>query len=181
MPRRQTPRRPKKQNQQYLTLNAAIGIVGVLLLGFIYSFSQNSSHRGIPIEVKFPESDEPRRLAAEIHDLNPVQDIKVEVLNGCGIKGIAAKAAEYLLLEHQIDVIRADNADNHNYEKTLIIQRNEKFNSLKKVVEAFGVYLTDSTRIQVIPDESIGVDVTVILGKDYTSFAELNTYISANY
>ena len=93
MPRKQTTRKPKKQNQQYLTLNAAIGIVGVLLLGFIYSFSQNSSHRGIPIDVKFPESDEPRRLAAEIHDLNPVQNIKVEVLNGCGIKGIAAKAA----------------------------------------------------------------------------------------
>ena len=71
MPRKKTPRRPKKQNQQYLTLNAAIGIVGVLLLGFIYSFSQNSLHRGIPIEVNFPKSDEPRRLAAEIHDLNP--------------------------------------------------------------------------------------------------------------
>ena len=40
MPRKQTLRKPKKQNQQYLTLNAAIGIVGVLLLGFIYSFSQ---------------------------------------------------------------------------------------------------------------------------------------------
>ena len=64
MPRKKTPRRPKKQNQQYLTLNAAIGIVGVLLLGFIYSFSQNSLHRGIPIEVNFPKSDEPRRLAA---------------------------------------------------------------------------------------------------------------------
>ena len=52
---------------------------------------------------------------------------------------------------------------------------------LAVVVEAFGVYLTDSTRVQVIPDESIGVDVTVILGKDYNSFAELNSYISANY
>ena len=41
------------------------------------------------------------------------------------------------------------------------------------------MYLGDSTRIKIIPDESLGVDVTIILGKDYTSFAELNNYISA--
>ncbi len=94
MPRKKTFRRQKKQNQPSLTLNAAIGIVGVLLLGFIYSFSQNSSHRGIPMEVNLPKNHEPKRLAAEIHDLNQVQDKKVEVLNGCGIKSIAAKTAE---------------------------------------------------------------------------------------
>ena len=51
--------------------------------------------------------------------------------------------------------------------------------SLKKIVESFGVYLGDSTRIKIIPDESLGVDVTIIIGKDYTSFSELNNYISA--
>ena len=101
MAKKRARHRPKKQNQQHITLNTAIGIVGVLLLGFIYSFSQNSSHRGVPIEVKFPKNDEPRKLAVEVHDLNPVHNIKVEVLNGCGIKGIAAKTAKYLLLEHQ--------------------------------------------------------------------------------
>ena len=75
----------------------------------------------------------------------------------------------------------SDNADHHNYEKTLIIQRNEKVKSLKKIVEAFGIYIKDSTRVQVLPDESLGVDVTVILGQDYTSFAELSDYISAKY
>jgi hypothetical protein len=75
----------------------------------------------------------------------------------------------------------SDNADHHNYEKTLIIQRNEKVKSLKKIVEAFGIYIKDSTRVQILPDESLGVDVTVILGQDYTSFAELSNYISAKY
>ena len=92
---------------------------------------------------------------------------------------IALKTTEYLRTK-QIDVINSDNADNHNYKNTLIIQRNENVKSLKKIVESFGMYLGDSTRIKIIPDESLGVDVTIILGKDYTSFAELNNYISAN-
>ena len=131
MTNKKTRRRPKKQNQQDLTLNAAIGIVGILLLGFIYSFSQSSSNRGIPIEVNFPKNNEPRKLAADVHDLNPIQNIKVEVLNGCGIKGIAAKTAKFLLLEYQVDVVRADNADNHDYAHTLIILRNEKLEALE--------------------------------------------------
>lgn len=179
MPRKKTFRRQKKQNQQYLTLNAAIGIVGVLLLGFIYSFSQNSSHRGVPIEVNFPKSDEPRKLAAEIHDLNPVQDIKVEVLNGCGIKGIAAKAAEYLLLEHQIDVIRADNADNHNYQNTLLILRNEKLDAIELIRKSFGIAQNNDTVVQTKPDESLGVDLTIIIGKDIHTYSNIFDFIAS--
>ena len=106
MAKKRARRRLKKQNQKHLTLNTAIGIVGVLLLGFIYSFSQNSSHGRVPIEVKFPNIDEPRKLAVDVHDLNPIHNIKVEVLNGCGIKGIAAKTAKYLLLAHLLDHLR---------------------------------------------------------------------------
>ena len=102
------------------------------------------------------------------------------ILNGCGVSALASKATDFLRTK-QIDVINSDNADHHDYKNTLIIQRNEKFESLKKIVETFGVYLTDSTRVQTLPDESLGVDVTIILGQDYTSFAELNNYISANY
>ena len=52
----------QKSQSQSMTLNAAIGIVGVLLLGFIYSFSRNVTHTGVPIEVTFPKIDS-RRLA----------------------------------------------------------------------------------------------------------------------
>ena len=163
-----------------MALNVAISFAGLILLGFIYSFSQNQLHDGIEIEPTISNTYQQPVLAKDIYIQHQIEDVKVEVLNGCGVTALAAKATEFLR-NKQIDVISSDNADNHNYEKTLIIQRNEKFNSLKKVVEAFGVYLTDSTRVQVIPDESIGVDVTVILCKDYISFAELNSYISANY
>ena len=96
MARKKARRKSKNLNQQDLTLNTAMGIVGLLLLGFIYSFSQNTSHKAIPIEVNFPQEDTPRRLAADVYNENPIQNVKVEVLNGCGIKGIAAKTATFL-------------------------------------------------------------------------------------
>ena len=159
-----------------MTLNAAIGIVGVLLLGFIYSFSRNVIHTGIPIEVTFPKID-PRPLAIEVYQKNPIQNIKVEVLNGCGLKGIAARTADFLRANH-VDVVRSDNADHYDYPNTVIISRNENVESLKAVSRSFGVALDDKTHILTDPDESLGVDVTVILGKDITNFTAISDFIS---
>ena len=159
-----------------MTLNAAIGIVGVLLLGFIYSFSRNVTHTGVPIEVTFPKID-PRPLAVEVYQKNPIQNIKVEVLNGCGLKGIAAQTADFLRANH-VDVVRSDNADHHDYPNTVIISRNENVESLKAVSRSFGVTLDDKTHILTDPDESLGVDVTVILGKDITNFTAISDFIS---
>ena len=170
----------KKNNSELIdiVLNTSIAIAGIILLGFIYSFSKNQMSSGIIMKENFKTSTQPI-LAKEIYIKNPVENVKVEVLNGCGVFALAAKTTEFLRSK-QIDVINSDNADHHNYQNTLIIQRNEKIKSLKKVLEAFGVYLTDSLRIQVLPDESLGVDVTVIIGQDYNSFEDLKNYISAN-
>jgi len=158
-----------------MTLNAAIGIVGVLLLGFIYSFSRNVTHSGVPIEVTFPKI-EVQSLAVEVYQANPIQNIKVEVLNGCGIKGIAARTADFLRT-HQVDVVRSDNADRYDYPNTVIISRNENVESLKAVSRSFGISMNDETHILIVPDESLGVDVTVILGKDIYDFPKLSSLI----
>tara|TARA_B100001250_G_scaffold405696_1_gene423590 strand:+ start:2233 stop:2772 length:540 start_codon:yes stop_codon:yes gene_type:complete len=167
--------RNKKSQSQSITLNAAIGIVGVLLLGYIYSFSQNIAHTGIPIEVTFPKI-EPTRLAKEVYQKNPIQNIKVEVLNGCGLKGVAARTADFLRSNH-VDVVRSDNADHHDYPNTVIISRNENVESLKAVSKSFGINLDNKTHIMTDPDESLGVDVTVILGKDITNFTAISDFI----
>lgn len=133
----------------------------------------------MPIEVSFPESTEPRKLAADVHDLNPIQNIKVEVLNGCGIKGIASKTAEFLLLEHQVDVVRADNADNHNYPNTLIILRNERLEAIELLRKSFGISKGNQTMIQTEPDESLGVDVTIIIGKDINSYSNIFDFMTS--
>ena len=176
MARKKGLHRKKQSQSQSMTLNAAIGIVGVLLLGFIYSFSRNVTHTGVPIEVTFPKID-PRPLAVDVYQKNPIKNIKVEVLNGCGLKGIAARTADFLRANH-VDVVRSDNADHHDYPNTVIISRNENVESLKAVSKSFGLTLDNKTHIMTDPDESLGVDVTVILGKDITNFIAISDFIS---
>ena len=50
------------------------------------------------------------------------KDIRVEVLNGCGEKGIAKKFSDYLINQH-VDVVRSENTPDNNfdYEKTQLI------------------------------------------------------------
>ena len=174
------PLRRKKHSHPYknLPLDIAIGIAGILLLGFIYSLSQNTIHTGVPIKVSFPEIDEPKMLAKELYRADPIKNIKVEILNGCGIKGIAGKTSEFLRSKYRIDVVRSDNADRYDYSKTIIIGRNEDLNKILSVSEAFGLSINNSDHIQHVPDETLGVDVTIILGKDINSFQTISQYIS---
>ena len=174
------PLRRKKNSHPYknLPLDIAIGIAGILLIGFIYSLSQNTIHTGVPIKVTFPEIDTPKMLAKELYSTDPIKNIKVEILNGCGIKGIAARTSEFLRTEHRIDVIRSDNADKYDYSKTIIIGRNENLDKILSVSRAFDISISNTNHIQHIPDETLGVDVTVILGKDINSFPHISAYLS---
>ena len=44
--------------------------------------------------------------------------------------------------------------------------------------KAFDISINDTNHIQHIPDETLGVDVTVILGKDINSLPHISEYIS---
>ena len=172
--------RRKKKSHPYknLPLDIAIGIAGVFLIGFIYSLSQNTVHTGVPIKVKFPEIDSPKMLAKELYSIDPIKNIKVEILNGCGIKGIAAQTSEFLRSKHRVDVVRSDNADRYDYSKTIIIGRNEDLDKILSISNAFGISINNTNHIQHIPDETLGIDVTIILGKDINSIPYIAEYIS---
>ncbi len=106
-------------------INAGIAVMSVLLFAFIFSFSSRQSQSGVPIRaVTFPTTDEVTKLATEIYEANPILDIEVEILNGCGEPGIAARFSEFLR-DKRVDVVRSENADNFDYTKTVLIQRNE--------------------------------------------------------
>ena len=174
------PLRRKKNSHPYknLPLDIAIGIAGILLIGFIYSLSQNTIHTGVPIKVTFPEIDTPKMLAKELYSVDPIKNIKVEILNGCGIKGIAAKTSDFLRSKHRIDVVRSENADKFDYSKTIIIGRNEELDKILSISKAFDISINNTNHIRHVPDETLGVDVTIILGKDINSFPHISEYIS---
>ena len=168
----------KVQISDNVFLNIAIGITGICLIGFIYSFSQNAASDGVPVNVTFQNSED-LTLAVDIYEKKPIKNITVEVLNGCGINGLAAKATDFLRFK-QIDVLKSDNADRYDYLKTQIISRNENTNSLKAVANCFNLSTGDTNHIQINPDESLGVDVTIILGKDINTFEDITAFLS-NY
>ena len=130
-------------------------------------------------ELIFPEISPQHFLAKNVYVEHPNQNIEVEVLNGCGVPFLAAKTTDYLRSKH-FDVVFSGDAKNQLYQHTMILQRNEKIESLKKIADSFGLELDDSKHIIIVPDESLCLDVTVILGVDYRKFVELIEHINAS-
>ena len=115
------------------------------------------------------------KLATEIYESNPLLDIQVEILNGCGTPGIAAKFSE-LLRDKRVDVVRSENADHFEYEKTILIQRNENINGMKHVAQVLGFNIENSDKIITSIDPNLDVDLTLIIGKDFPSIPSIKFY-----
>ena len=158
-------------------LKTYILFVGIVSFGFIYLFSGDLIHQSLTNELIFPVIPPQLMVARQLYVEHPNQSIEVEVLNGCGVSNLAARTTDFLRSK-RFDVVFEGNMENQQYQHTLIILRNEKVESLIKIADSFDIDLTDSTHIQIIPDESLCLDVTVILGEDYKTFAELLDYIS---
>ena len=147
------------------------------MVGFMYLSLGELIPPSLTNELIFPEISPPLILAKNIYVEHPNQNIEVEVLNGCGVPFLAAKTTDFLRSKH-FDVVFSGDAKNQVYQHTMILQRNEKIESLKKITDSFGVELDDSKHVIILPNESLCLDVTVILGEDYRTFAELLDYIS---
>ncbi len=147
------------------------------MFGFIYLSLGELIPPSLTNELIFPVIPPQLMVARQTYVEDPNQSIEVEVLNGCGVANLAARTTDFLRSK-RFDVVFEGNMENQQYQHTLIIQRNEKVESLIKIADSFDIDYTDSTHIQVTPDESLCLDVTVILGADYRKFAELIEHIS---
>ncbi len=89
--------------------------------------------------------------------------VTVEVLNGTSTPLLAARARE-VFLGYGLDVTQPGNADNDGYEYTVVIDRAGAIETANRVAA-----IINCTRVQSSPDEGTdqGVDVTVILGRDF--------------
>jgi anionic cell wall polymer biosynthesis LytR-Cps2A-Psr (LCP) family protein len=89
--------------------------------------------------------------------------LTVEVLNGTKTPGLAMRARE-LLQSYDLEVMPPNNADNDQYQNTVVLDRKGKMDDAKKVAD-----IIKCTRIYSKPDPQLdqAVDVTVILGKDF--------------
>lgn len=95
--------------------------------------------------------------------------IQVEVLNGCGVSGIADKLTDYLRVNY-IDVVNLGNYRSFEIENSIIICRNDKIINAEKVAALVG--LDENSIIQQTNPDYL-LDVTFILGKDYRNLIPL--------
>jgi anionic cell wall polymer biosynthesis LytR-Cps2A-Psr (LCP) family protein len=110
-------------------------------------------------------------LTRDIEDQIAGQSLTVEVLNGTAVNGLAGRTAE-MLRSFGYDVISIQNADNSNYENTVIIHRS---GSDSMVNEFAGIIRCTNISRELITDEpennqlnpEYKADLTLLIGKDF--------------
>ena len=69
--------------------------------------------------------------------------------------------------------MRSENADHFDYEKTMLIQRNENIFGMKHVAEALGFDINNSSQVITAADPNLDVDITLVIGKDFRSISSI--------
>ena len=89
--------------------------------------------------------------------------VSLEVLNGTNVGGLARRAAN-VFQSYGYDVISVANADNAEYERTVVLDRKGKLEVAQRVAN-----LIRCRRVYSRLEETIdmSIDVTIILGADF--------------
>lgn len=105
-------------------------------------------------------------VARNLQFMGPAEDetARVEVLNGSGIAGSASRVAERLRAAG-FEVARTGNAATFDYPQSCIIKRNGKDQPVQRLARLLGC-----TDIREEIAASDGVDVTVIVGRDFQDY-----------
>ncbi len=104
-------------------------------------------------------------------DLNKTSRIiQLEVLNGCGISGIAEKLTNYLR-QKDFDVVQVGNYRSYDIDNTLVVDRTGNKNNALKVAEALGI---DSKNVIQQINNDYFLDVSLIIGKDFNRLKPFN-------
>jgi len=89
-------------------------------------------------------------------------NLKVEVLNGTGMSGLANKLAE-ALRQKGFQVVNVGNADSFNYQETQILDRTEGKQQLVQQIAR----MVGTSRLQQASKETATTDLTIIIGKNF--------------
>ncbi len=101
-----------------------------------------------------------RRATGESDESVPT-GIRVEVLNGSGYDGAARKVA-VALREKGFDVVNIDNAESHDFAKTVVVDRvSSDMRYARLLARRIGC-----GEIVAQPDPSLYLEITVIVGND---------------
>ena len=159
----QTPSKKRKAGQragigvkQSLALKAiylCIGIVFCVNLVFLLSLVERMHYAPATLEKK------PNHPVS--HPGEAETAIKVEVLNGAGVSGIARQMTDYLR-QKGFDVINYGNAESFSFYTTIVLDRIGHRSRAQQVARAIGTETVVEQK-----NTYLALDVTMILGRDF--------------
>jgi len=155
-------------------------VLAVLAVGFV--ISAISTRSGVQLTFTSEElTDRSRLLAVPLatdyaeEGQEPTEDrIVLEVLNGIGISGLANEFTDFLR-DQGFDVVRFTNAQRFDYPRTLVINRGDDFEQAQLVARSLGL---ENAAVENMPDPSLQLDVTVVLGQDYNTLTSYRAIMS---
>jgi len=137
-------------------LNAAllVGVLGVGVLAY-----------ALITRTTAPQVDPSRTTRAATSDSTALVGdvIQVEVRNGCGIDGVAARTTQFLR-DQGFDVVEVGNHDSFNVQTSRVVDRIGNPESARKVARALGL---PEARVRQEVRPELYLDASVIIGRDY--------------
>ncbi len=109
------------------------------------------------------EIDHPELISQEEIDKIDWSKLKIDVLNGCGVAGVAAKAEKWLT-KRGYKVRITENADRHDYQYSFLQDRSGHLDAAIKLAEVLEISPDQIQELKGTP--SPYTDFTLVLGKD---------------
>jgi hypothetical protein len=142
----------------FLTLLVVAVLVGSLAAGLVRGRGGEPSRPGDAHGVTEP--------TGEATAARPAGRVRVEVLNASGVPGQAAKGRT-VLRDRGFDVVYVGNARGFAPDTSLVLDRVGRMELARSVADQMEI-----PRVYARPDSNVFVDVTVVLGKDWTAEEE---------
>lgn len=139
-----------KKKQPFL-LNTLIGFLSVLLFILVFALLTRFIYPRIS----------PDRTEHLTHLIGEV--IQIEVLNGCGVAGVATRFTN-ALRNNGFDVVDSGNFETFDVRETIVIDRSGNLDHAIKIARALGIEEKNIIR-EVSPN--FFLDATVVIGSDF--------------
>ncbi|TKJ39821.1 hypothetical protein CEE37_11125 [candidate division LCP-89 bacterium B3_LCP] len=134
------------------------------------ALQQQTTEESKPVEVKeepLQEREIPEETASVVQKSISLADVKVQVLNGCGVRGIASRV-KGVLRDRGFDVMSYGNARSQNYSASQLIIRKNGTNSehaAKLLAESLGIEADNISKD--VNSSLVDIMVTLVIGRDH--------------
>ena len=98
------------------------------------------------------------------------KNMQIEVLNGCGVDGVADMFTDSLRKKN-IDVVNTGNYRSYNIDNSIVIDRTGNIINAEYVAEVIGI---DNKQVIQQKNKNYFLDVTLLIGKDYKQLFQNN-------